>query len=100
MTRKFSVYFQTIASANVSVDLSQADLEKVSVEADKIIEELTLEDLRELIIEKAYNNTPKLSAQGGGWGQKWSMDLGEWEFGLGFKADHEYNDKDDVVEEE
>ena len=99
MTRKFSVYFQTIASANVSVELSQEDLEQVSVEVDKIIEELTLEDLRELIIEKAYNNTPILSAKGGKWGEKWSFKLGEWKFGLGFNVDQEYDDKDDVTEE-
>jgi len=99
MKRTFSVYFQTIASANVSVELSQADLEQVSVEVDKIVEELTLEDLREVIIEKAHDNTPQLSAQGSGWGEKWSMDLGEWEFGLGFIVDQKYDDKNDVVEE-
>ena len=31
-------------------------------------------------LDASYNaEMPTLSAQGSGWGQSWSMDLGEWE---------------------
>jgi hypothetical protein len=60
---KYRVYLNTVASATVEVDVPDGMTDP------------------EEIVEFAYNHgeMPSLSAQGSGWGQPWSMDLGEWE---------------------
>lgn len=60
---KYRVYVQTTASATVEVDVPDGMTDP------------------ELIAEYAheYAEMPSLGAQASGWGQSWSMDLGEWE---------------------
>lgn len=60
---KYRVYLQTTASATVDVDVPDGMTDP------------------EEIAEYAYlhGDTPTLGAQASGWGQPWSLDLGEWE---------------------
>lgn len=60
---KYRVYLTTVASATVEVDVPDGMTDP------------------EEIAEYAYEHAepPSLGAQASGWGQPWSLDLGEWE---------------------
>lgn len=60
MSRKFNVFLQTVASATVPVTLTDADLAELAANLGTHPANLTHEDLRELLMERAYDNTPTL----------------------------------------
>ncbi len=60
---KYRAHFRTTASATVEIDVPDG------MTAPEEIAEYAFE----------HGELPTLSAQGSGWGQPWSMDLGEWE---------------------
>ncbi len=77
---KYRVWFTTDASASVDVEVNEdqealEEMEVIDPETGDIDEEL----LKEKVIEMAYDEVPCLSAQASGWGQPWSMEIGEWE---------------------
>jgi hypothetical protein len=74
--RKFSVDIQTGAFATITVELSDERLQEIADELDTTVDELTIKDLREFIEEVPWP-TPQICAQCGGWGQKYSMEIGE-----------------------
>lgn len=77
--RRFRVYYETTASATVTVEVDESDLDL----SDEELKEMSPDGLTELFKEKAvemgYELTPQLSAQQSGWGQDWSMEIGDWE---------------------
>lgn len=70
---KYRVYFQTVASATVEVEVPDGMTDP------------------EEIADYAYNRgqMPSLGAQAAGWGQSWSLDLGEWENTVHGEGPHE-----------
>ncbi|HEY6021034.1 MAG TPA: hypothetical protein VIY48_14350 [Candidatus Paceibacterota bacterium] len=77
---KYRVWFTTDASASVDVEINedQEALEEMGV-IDPDTGDIDEDSLKEKVIEMAYDETPSLSAQASGWGQPWSMEIGEWE---------------------
>ncbi len=78
---KYRVWFTTGASASVDVEINedQEALEEMGV-INPDTGDIDEESLKEKVIEMAYDEAPYLSAQAEGWGQPWSMDIGEWEY--------------------
>lgn len=71
---KYRVYLETGASVAVTVEVDD-DLDEAEAHA--------------AAIEKAFDEAPRsVCAQCSGWGQKWSLDLGEWDV----ETDGEGND--------
>lgn len=66
---KYRVYFQTSASLSVNVDVTEEEIELCDGDANAAA------------IEKAYTDMPfsDICAQCSGWGQKYSLALGEFE---------------------
>lgn len=61
---KYTVYLETTASMTVTVEVDDG---------------LDAEEAINKAIDKAYEAIPgDVCAQCSGWGQKWSLDLGEW----------------------
>jgi hypothetical protein len=60
---KYRVYLQTVASGTVDIEVP-----------DDVTDP---EEICELAF--AEKELPSLGAQASGWGQPWSLDLGEWE---------------------
>lgn len=69
---KYRVHLETIATASVEVDVPDDMTDP------------------EAIAEYAYQHAelPTLGAQASGWGQPWSMDLGDWETTTHFTGPH------------
>lgn len=70
---KYRVHLQTFASATVEIDVPDGMTDP------------------EQIAEYAYEHgeLPTLGAQASGWGQSWSLDLGEWETTVHGEGPHE-----------
>lgn len=70
---KYRVYLRTVASATVEIDVPDGMTDP------------------EEIAEYAYDHgeAPTLGAQASGWGQPWSLDLGEWENEVHASGPHE-----------
>ncbi len=69
----FTVHFDTHASASVTVDIDDDVIAKHQAEG-------TIEELKEIITDEAYNHIPSICAQCSGWRSKYSLEVGdEWE---------------------
>jgi len=79
MSQKLSVDLHTYAHATVTVELSDDELRRLASDLDVDIDKLTVDDMRELAIDKAYDKAPSICAQCSGWARDYSLDLGdEW----------------------
>lgn len=81
MSRSFHVHIETGAYATVKVVLSDAQLMRVAVDLEKPVDELTIEDLAEMITDNS--DEPTICAQCSGWRRDYSLELGEiWDASL------------------
>lgn len=83
-TREFQVHMHAYANASVTVKLTEDDiqtyLDGTGMAGDGVtVKTVTVAQLRDLIEDRAYEDTPSICAQCSGWGQQYSMDLGDWE---------------------
>jgi len=79
--RKFKIYIHTVASATVPVELSDEDIERIASDLEVDVSELTLDDLTDVLAERAFDNVPTVGVCCSGWNE-WeaSLELGdEWE---------------------
>lgn len=79
--RRFTVYAHTTASASLTVELDEHDLVETARNLGKKVGDLTLDDLRELAADRAFDaGFPDICAQCSGWGRRGvSLDLaGDW----------------------
>lgn len=78
---KFNVDMQTYANATIEVELSDDKLAEIAADLEKNVDDLTIDDLREMVEEEAYTQgVPGICAQCSGWGSTHGLDLGdEWE---------------------
>lgn len=98
--RKFSVPLHTVASASITVELPGDVLDRLATELGYVDadgapqpERLTVEDLEEEILNRAYDNTPDICAQCSGWGRSdgVSLELGdEWEVSVSREGDADH----------
>ncbi|MFC1420789.1 hypothetical protein [Streptacidiphilus cavernicola] len=72
---KFTAFFQTTASAAVTADVP----DDVAAQGAEAISEWIWE----------HGELPTPGAQASGWGQPWSLDLGEWEIESHADGQHE-----------
>lgn len=79
--RKFNVHMHTTASATVTVDVSDEKLAAVAADLGVAVEDLTVDDLREVVDDMAHGTVgpPRICAQCSGWNQPHSLNLGDWE---------------------
>jgi hypothetical protein len=80
---KYRVYATTTASAAVDVEVPDGVTDP--------------EEISELAFAKGL--LPNLSAQASGWGQPWSIDLGEWEPEIVDGVSYVTNEADEQVTE-
>lgn len=77
MSRTFKISVETGAFATVTVALSDRRLASVAEDLGKAVNDLTIEDLTEVILETF--EPPTICAQCGGWGRNYGLELGdEW----------------------
>lgn len=81
MSRRFNVHLNTHASSTITVTISDSVLTQVATDLGVSVADLTNDDLRERIIEQAYEKTPTICAHCSGWDSPGvSLNLGdEWE---------------------
>lgn len=80
--RAFDVYVRTYAHATVPVVLTAEDLARIAGNLGVPVDELTSEDLREVLVERAVDRAPTLGicCSGGNWPDEPSLALGDdWE---------------------
>lgn len=70
---KYRAHFTTVASATVEIDVPDGMTDPEEI-ADYAYE---------------HGQMPSLGAQASGWGQPWSLDLGEWETETHAEGPHE-----------
>jgi hypothetical protein len=77
---RYDVHFTTDASLTVTVKVTDEDLQRLREEFNVAPNELPDEDtIKEFVLSKAYEGLPRdVCAQYSGWGQPWSLDLGDW----------------------
>lgn len=75
MSRRFRLPITTVASATVSVSISDAKLRELAAERGVSPAELTIEDLSDVIIETC--SPPIICAACAGWNRDHSLELGE-----------------------
>ena len=98
MPRVFDVYMHTTVSQMVQVRIDDDHLVKIAKYLNVDVDQLTLDDLRDVITDLAYEYSPgQLDAQSSGWGQytsqglPWSRELNdEWDIDEDGDADAIY----------
>jgi len=78
---KFKVDMRTYAFAVIEVELEDAQLHSIAVDLEKDVANLTIDDLREYVAEKAYEQgVPVICVKCSGWGQSYGLELNDdWE---------------------
>lgn len=78
MSRRFRVALSTNATASVCVNLSSEQLAEIAENLALSPAELGVDDVRDAVVDAAFESTPNLCAHCTGWGNDdISMDLGD-----------------------
>jgi excinuclease UvrABC ATPase subunit len=86
MSRLFDVDIYTTASARVSVEISDERLTEIAMNSNCDVDDLTVNDLVDEIIE-SYD-PPHICAQCTGWGHDYSLELSDdWDLAASSKVE-------------
>lgn len=78
---KFDVDMESYAHAVITVELTDERLAEIAADLEKPVGELTIDDLREHVVEEAYEQgVPGICAQCSGWGHDYGLTIDdEWD---------------------
>lgn len=77
---KYNVNMQANVDAMIEVDVDDEKLAKLAKELEKNVDDLTQEDVYDLVSYEAYQQgVPGICAQCSGWGRNHSLDIGDYE---------------------
>jgi hypothetical protein len=87
---KLTVDLYTYANATIRIELNEDELGQIAMDLGKDPQNLTIDDVRDHAIDKAYDNTPGICAQCSGWNDTYSLELNDaWDVADDDKTDKE-----------